>query len=164
MKAVKRRTILLVVAIALVLSMTVGLALAYFSDSTAAKGGMKVTLGGETKIVEEQPDDNTKVIRIQNIGETDVVVRVAVYGPFEISYTGSGWTKSGDYWYYDKILPAGGTSDSFTDPLTATWKVTKDLGNDYSVVVVQESDQVVYNASGSIVKPAADPEWELVPR
>ena len=163
MKAVKRRTILLVVAIALVLSMTVGLALAYFSDSTATKGGMKVTLGGETKIVEEQPDDNTKVIWIQNTGETDVVVRVAVYGPTEISYTGSGWTESPNktgYWYYDKILPVGGTAD----PLTAKWEVPKDLGDDYNVVVIQESDQVVYNASGSIVKPAADPEWELVPR
>ena len=50
MKAVKRRTVLLVVAIALVLSMTVGLAMAYFSDSTEVEGGLTVTLGGETKI------------------------------------------------------------------------------------------------------------------
>ena len=85
MKAVKRRTILLVVAIALVLSMTVGLAMAYFSDSTEAEGGLTVTLGGETKIDEDQYDDH-KDIRIENIGDTDVVVRVAVYGPTEITF------------------------------------------------------------------------------
>ena len=158
MKAVKRRIILLVVASALVLSLTVGLALAYFSDSTAAEGGKPVTLGGQTTIVEQQKD-NSKVIRIQNTGETDVVVRVAVYGPTEIKYTGSGWTKSGDFWYYDKVLPVGATSD----PITATWEVPKDLGDDYNVVVVQESDQVVYNASGKIVKPDTKPAWAVVP-
>ena len=159
MKAAKRRMILLVVAIALVLSMTVGLALAYFSDSTAAEGGKTVTLGGQTTIREEQRD-NSKRIWIRNTGETDVVVRVAVYGPTAIRYSGSGWTNSGDYWYYDSVLPVG----EETDPITATWDVPKDLGDDYNVVVVQESDQVVYNASGSIVAPEADPAWALVPK
>lgn len=159
MKAAKRRMILLVVAIALVLSMTVGLALAYFSDSTAAEGGKTVTLGGQTTIREEQRD-NSKRIWIRNTGETDVVVRVVVYGPTAIRYSGSGWTNSGDYWYYDSVLPVG----EETDPITATWDVPKDLGDDYNVVVVQESDQVVYNASGSIVAPEADPAWALVPK
>ncbi|MBQ6439998.1 MAG: hypothetical protein IJJ06_07625 [Mogibacterium sp.] len=160
MKAVKKRTILLVVAIALVLSMTVGLTMAYFSDSTAAEGGIPVTLGGQTTIIEQQNDDN-KVIQIKNTGETDVLVRVAVYGPTAISYTGEGWTDGGDgYYYYDSILPAGKTSSK----LTAKWDIPEDLGDDYSVVVVQESDQVVYNASGRIVKPEADPAWALVPK
>ena len=161
MKAAKRRNIfLLVVALVLVLSMTVGLTMAYFSDSTEAEGGIPVTLGGQTTIIEKQNDDN-KVIQIKNTGETDVVVRVAVYGPTEISYSGSGWTDGGDgYYYYDSILPAGKTSSE----LTAKWDVPEDLGDDYAVVVVQESDQVVYNASGSIVKPKADPAWALVPK
>ena len=160
MKAVKRRTILLVVAIALVLSMTVGLTLAYFSDSTAAKGGKAVTLGGQTKIEEQQNDDN-KVIWIKNTGETDVIVRVAAYGPTEITYSGDGWTAGGDgYYYYDRVLQAGETSD----PLTAKWDVPADLGDDYNVVVVHESDQVVYDASGRVIAPKADPAWAVVPR
>ena len=161
MKAVKRRNIfLLVVALVLVLSMTVGLTMAYFSDSTEAEGGIPVTLGGQTTIIEKQNDDN-KVIQIKNTGETDVVVRVAVYGPTEISYSGDGWTNGGDgYYYYDSILPAGGTSSK----LTAKWDVPEDLGDDYAVVVIQESDQAVYDASGSIVKPKAEPAWAMVPK
>ena len=47
MKTVKRSKVyLLVVALVLVLSMTVGLTMAYFSDSTEAEGGIPVTLGG----------------------------------------------------------------------------------------------------------------------
>jgi len=159
MKTVKRSKVyLLVVALVLVLSLTVGLTMAYFSDYTEAKGGIKVALGGETTIREDQNDDN-KVIRIENTGDTDVVVRVAVYAPTEVSYTGSGWTNSGDYWYYDKVLPVG----EMSDPLTAKWEVPADLGDDYNVIVIQESDQVVYDASGNIVKPDTDPAWELVP-
>ena len=160
MKAAKKRMILLVVALVLVLSMTVGLTMAYFSDSTEAEGGIPVTLGGQTTIIEKQSDDN-KVIQIKNTGETDVVVRVAVYGPTEISYSGSGWTDGGDgYYYYDSILPAGETSSK----LTAKWDVPEDLGDDYAVVVIQESDQAVYDASGSIVKPKAEPAWAMVPK
>jgi len=145
MKAVKRRTILLVVAIALVLSMTVGLTLAYFSDSTAAEGGIPVTLGGQTTIVEKQPTDNSKYIQILNTGDTDVVVRVSVFGPTEITYDGEGWTEGNSgYWYYDSILHP----EELSDPITATWKVPEDLGDDYNVVVIQESDQVVYDNDG----------------
>lgn len=159
MKAVKRRTILLVVAIALVLSMTVGLAMAYFSDSTEVEGGLTVTLGGETKIDEDQYDDH-KDIRVENIGKTDVLVRVAVYGPTEITFEGDGWTKSGDYWYYNSVLPVEGT----TSTITARWTPPEDLGDDYSVVVIQESDQAVYDKFGNIVAPEADPAWEVVPK
>jgi predicted ribosomally synthesized peptide with SipW-like signal peptide len=160
MKTVKRSKVyLLVVALVLVLSLTVGLTMAYFSDYTEAKGGIKVALGGETTIHEDQNDDN-KVIRIENTGDTDVVVRVAVYAPTEVSYTGSGWTEGDNgYWYYDKVLPVG----EMSDPLTAKWEVPADLGDDYNVIVIQESDQVVYDASGNIVKPATDPVWDLVP-
>ena len=163
MKAVKRNKILLVVALALVLSLTVGLTLAYFSDYTEAKGGKTVTLGGQTEIKEKQNDDN-KVIDIVNTGETDVMVRVKVIAPGDpkdLKYSGSGWTDGGDgYYYYDSVLPVGGTTKT---SLTAKWEVPKDLGDDYNVVVIQESEMVVYNSSGKIVKPSTDPAWAIVP-
>lgn len=162
MKTVKRSKIyLLVVALVLVLSMTVGLTMAYFSDHTEAKGGKKVALGGQTTI-EEKQYDNKKEITILNTGETDVVVRVAAYGPFEIGYEGSGWTDGKDgYWYYNSVLPAGEPSST----ITASWKIPEgtDLGDDYNVVVIQESEQAVYDKTGNIVKPATDPAWALVP-
>jgi predicted ribosomally synthesized peptide with SipW-like signal peptide len=158
MKAVNKKSFLLVIALALVFSLSIGLTLAYFSDYNAAKGESTIALGGKTEIQEEY-DSDTKTVVIKNKGDVPVVVRVAVYAPTEVTYTGSGWTNSGDYWYYDKVLPVGGTSD----PLTATWEVPADLGDDYNVVVIQESDQVVYDASGNIVKPDTDPAWALVP-
>lgn len=162
MKTARRNKVyLLVVALVLVLSLSVGLTMAYFSDYTAAKGGLTVTLGGQTEIVEEQNDDN-KVIQIKNTGDTDVIVRVAVYGPGEITYTGSDWTDGGDgYYYYNSILPAG--ENSLTSKLTAKWTVPEDLGDDYNVVVVQESEQAVFDENGDVVKPVTDPAWALVP-
>ena len=159
MKKINRK-ILLVISLVLVLSITVGLTMAYFSDHTAAKGGMKVALGSKTEIEEDQPDDHTKTIIINNTGETDVMVRVAVYGPGEISYSGSGWTNGNDgYWYYNSIIPAGESSDA----LTATWEVPADLGDDYSVVVTQEAEMVVYDAKGKVAAPDTDPAWAVVP-
>ena len=160
MKTVKRSKVyLLVIALVLVLSMTVGLTMAYFSDYTEAKGGIKVALGGETTIHEKQNDDN-KVISIKNTGDTDVIVRVAVYGPTAITYSESAdWEKSGDYVYYKKVLPVGAT----TSEIKASWDVPADLGDDYNVVVVQESDQAVYDENGEIVKPVTTPAWAIVP-
>ena len=159
MKKINRK-ILLVISLVLVLSITVGLTMAYFSDHTAAKGGMKVALGSQTEIEEDQPDDHTKTIIINNTGETDVMVRVAVYGPGEISYSGSGWTNGNDgYWYYNSIIPAEKSSEA----LTATWEVPADLGDDYSVVVTQEAEMVVYDAKGKVAAPDTDPAWAVVP-
>lgn len=160
MKTVKRSKVyLLVVALVLVLSMTVGLTMAYFSDHTEAKGGKKVALGGQTTIREEQ-NDNNKVIRIENTGETDVIVRVAVYGPTAITYEDSqDWVQKGDYIYYNKVLPAPEDGkQSFTSKIKASWDVPADLGDDYNVVVVQESEQAVYK-DGKVVTPTTTPAW-----
>lgn len=161
MKAVKRNKILLVVALTLVLSLTVGLTLAYFSDYTEAKGGKTVTLGGRTEI-HETPHENSKDITIENTGETDVMVRVAVYGPSKIEYEDvEGWTDGKDgYWYYDYVLPVGKTTEA---TLTAKWTVPKDQAGDYNVVITQESEMVVYNSTGGIETPTTDPAWKIVP-
>ena len=158
MKTVRKNKILLTVAIALVLTLTIGLTMSYFSDHTQAAGGLKVTLGGETTIHEEKFDDH-KDITIENTGDTDVVVRVAVYGPGAITYSGSAdWTVSGDYAYYNKVLPAGQTTSS----ITATWVVT-DTDDDYDVVVIHESAQAVFNEDGSVQVPVTQPAWAVTP-
>ncbi len=162
MKTVKRSKVyLLVVAFVLVLSMTVGLTMAYFSDHTEAKGVKQIALGGQTRINEQQRD-NEKLITIENFGDTDVVVRVAVYGPTEIKYElPSDWTritKEGrDYVYYTKVLPA----KTRTSQIRAYWDVPADIGDDFNVVVIQESDQAVYYANGTVVTPATTPAWDF---
>ena len=162
MKTVKRSKVyLLVVALVLVLSMTVGLTMAYFSDYTPAKGGKTVALGGQTKVEETQNEDN-KIIDIVNTGKTDVVVRVKVIAPgnpdaIDYRESGSEWIDGKDgYYYYNQVLPAGKTTVS---SLKAKWDVPKDLGDDYNVVVIQESEQAVYYDTGKVVTPATTPKW-----
>ncbi len=160
MKTVKNRSILLVIALALVLSLSVGLTFAYFSDYTQAKGGAVVALGGETKI-NENPYDDHKDIVIENTGDTDVAVRIAVYGPGEITYSESAdWVRNGDYMYYTKVLPAG----QKTSQITATWDVPADMDDDYSVVVTHDSGQVAIDDSGNAIVPGATPEWAVAPK
>ena len=155
MKTVRRNTILLTIALVLVLSLAIGLTMAYFSDHTEAKGGVTVTLGGETTIDEEQ-GDGYKIIKINNTGSTDVVVRVAVYGPGEITFSNAnGWTQSGDYVYYTKVLPAGQS----TSAIRASWDEV-DTDDDYDVVVIHESEQAVYNEDGTVQAPAG---WAVTP-
>ena len=164
MKKINKK-ILLVISVMLVLTLSVGLTLAYFSDYTPAKGGKTIALNGKTEIHEEQPRDDMKVVTIENTGDTPVMVRVAVYAPAD-SATGGGtdWEKGDDgYYYYMKVIPAHAGDDSFSSALTVTWTVPKDLGDDYSVVVAQESEMVVYGENGNIVDPGTTPAWAKIP-
>ena len=96
MKAFNKKSILAVIAAALVLSLSMGLTFAYFSDYEAAKGGATLTLGSQTHI-DEEVTDKGKTIVISNTGDTDVVVRVGVYGPSTMSVE----DVSGTNWAYD---------------------------------------------------------------
>lgn len=158
MKAVNKKS-LLVIAIALVLSLSVGLTFAYFSDYNAAKGGTGLALGGKTELHDEY-DSDQKTVKIENTGETDVIVRVAVYAPVVGNQTadvsGNNWAKVGEgdkaYWYYTKVLAPNETSD----PLTVSTEYLKsdaDLGNIAEVIVTHESTQAVKDADGKYVVP-----------
>lgn len=170
MKKINRK-ILLVMSLMLVLTLSVGLTMAYFSDYTPAKGGKTIALNGKTEIHEEQPTDDSKVVTIENTGDTPVMVRVAVYAPGPAdSVTGSGtdWVKGDDgYYYYMKVIPAKSGDASKSSPLTVTWAVPADLGDDYSVVIAQEGEMVVYNYDKDgnliIVDPVTTPAWAKKP-
>lgn len=162
MKTVNRKSFLLMIAVALVLSLSVGLAFAYFSDHTEAKGGAKLTLGGKTEIV-EKVTDNSKTVGITNIGETDVLVRVGIYGPStmtdaDIKYNASDWVKIDGFYYYKHVLEAG--KDAKSD-ITATIKGPEGVVQNFDVVVVNECMQVTYNEDGSIATPSGWPQGFL---
>ena len=132
----RKRIILIAAAITLMYAMCATMANAYFSDYETAIGRARIDLSGSTTINEEWKD-KTKTVTIQNTGETDVVVRVGIYGPDGMDVTGTdGWTKDGDFWYYDQVLPPGIS----TSNLTATVEkvpVSEDY-NEFDIIVVQE--------------------------
>jgi len=93
---------LLVTALSLILcmSVSVGLAFAYFTDYENARGGAVLHLKGQTEITEEV-DETGKTISIQNVDEPDMVVRVMIIADEahlgDIT-PGEGWVDDGDGW------------------------------------------------------------------
>lgn len=167
MKTMMKNKILIVIASVLVLSLSVGFASAYFSDHEAAQGAATIQLGGKTEIVEEW-DKNIKKISIENIGkaennDTEVIVRVAIYGPKGMKVTANEtyWIKDGNYYYYNGILQVGQKTP--IDALTAEVDGIqgKDLGDNFDIVVMQESVQPTYEGDNNkVVKPAG---WNGLP-
>ena len=129
---------------------------AYFTDYEEGHGGAVLNLEGQTEL-HEQPEDDKKTISIENTGETDVIVRVAIYGNFlgEVDYSAEDWTydEEGGWYYYNSILkPGESTSDIVANIDVAK---AKEAGHDFDIVVVHESERVTYDGSAKnkVVKP-----------
>lgn len=153
-RKITKRTMILVLLAALVLS--TGVAYAYFTDYEQARGGAAIYLNGQTTI-EEDADEAKKVITISNTGDTDVIVRVAVYGDYisNVDFSTADWTKDGDFYYYNKILPAGQETTSSITANIDTEKA-KAAGHDFEIIVVHESSRVLYDGTEAnrVVKPS----------
>lgn len=159
MRSVMKRNLIFVIATVLVLSLSAGFASAYFSDHEAAQGAATIHMGGQSKIVEEV-DENSKSVQIENIGDTEIVVRVAIYGPTNMKIEASDeWTKIGDYYYYKKVLKPGDPGEKTTEgSLVAStqFPAGQDMGDQYQVVVVQECEQAHYDESNHLLPMS---EW-----
>lgn len=131
----KKRTALAVLAVALGLGVMVGPTLAYYTDTTEANGSIPFSLTPETPpppVDPEEPEEpgteiqekiegTNKIIRVENVGETDVAVRVrAFYGTANatVEFAGEGWgtRAEGDGeegWLYGRtVLKPGEVSDA----------------------------------------------------
>ena len=144
---------LLITALSLILCLTVsiGLAVAYFTDYEAAKGGAIVYLSGQTEI-EEKADDTSKTATIMNTGDTDMVTRVMFIGdPAKLTVTpGENWTgPDADGWYYyTKVLGKAGSANGAdkTSAITGAISVKDDDDiKDFDIIVVHESERVTYD-------------------
>ncbi len=118
----------------------------------------RFTVGNvETEIVEPEFEPSTepnkphkKVVQIKSTGENPCYVRVRVLpasnpDKFEFNFDTSNWTRDGNgvesWWYYNKILQPGET----TEPLFTTYTITEDLSNEpadnLQIYVYEESTQ-----------------------
>lgn len=151
MKRSMNKKILAIAAILLVLVTAVGVAGAFFSDYDHGVGQATINIGGQTTI-DENVQGAQKTISIHNNGGGEVFVRVAIYGPEDKGMTvtaGEGWSKSGDFWYYQNVLPASGDA-SHTSPIVADISgvpVTVDL-SELDIIVTHQSVPAVYDAEG----------------
>lgn len=138
---------LLVTALSLILCLTVsiGIALAYFTDYEDARGGAEIKLTGRTE-TEEEFDGDEKVVSISNTGETDMVVRVLAFGENLTFNTGNNgdWADGGDgAWYYTKVLKAGESTSELR--IAVGGRVDPKDPVEYDVTVVHEASRVTYD-------------------
>ena len=156
---------LLIMALSLVLCMSVsiGLALAYFTDYENARGGAILNLSGQTHIT-EKVDETGKTVSIQNVDEADMVVRVMIIADAahlgEVTL-GSGWSgPDADGWYYyNKVLKGSkdGNGDSTSDLVAKVTVGEDEEVTDFDVVVVHEAERVVYDGN----KVAVPSGWSI---
>lgn len=145
----KNRIVLTVFTLALCLSISVGIAAAYFSDYEEASGGATLNLGGVTELTEGNREDAKEVV-IENKGKTNMIVRVAIYGAEEfmqpLSFANKDdWAQAGDFYYYKKILKPGEKTSMITAEVKQSWSGNTAPEFDYEVTVVHESAQAVFN-------------------
>ena len=154
----KKKLFLTVTAIAIVLSVVILPAIAYFTAHTEAKGSVAFALGYKTKISEEI-NGTTKTVVVENEegSSEECYVRVIIHTTGAVSYecSGTGWSESGDYWVYSGILAPGGKTSELTVDITPPKGAQ--AGDRFNVAVVYESTKVEYNADGS----AKAPDWSM---
>ena len=181
-KRITKRSILAAAALVLCLSVTIGSAMAYFTDYEDAQGGAVLHLGGETEI-DEGSDARNKHIVIQNTGETNMMVRVGIFGNENEKYLtvtpAAGWIAGSDGFYdYGSTLKPEEQTSAIDAVLKAEW--TKGGENpdlkDFEITVVHESAQAIFDdatqklaipagwdkATAGKIAPAAHPQDEEV--
>jgi len=153
MKKISKKFMILF-ALVLCLSVSIGASLAYFSDYEEASGGATLNLGGKTEISEGE-DHSQKDIKITNTGKTNMVVRVAIMGEgvkyFKNppSYNTNDWVTDTDsngvtWYYYKKVLKPTETTSDILAKMEFSWEGEEPDYN-FEITVVHESAQAVYN-------------------
>ncbi len=155
----KNKLLIMALSLTLCLTVSIGLAVAYFTDYEDAKGGAVLHLSGRTEI-EEDFAGNDKLVTIKNVSEDDVdmVVRVLAYGE-NLQYstkTEGDWikdSKEDNIWYFHKVLKKGDSTSVLR--VHVEGRVDPEDPIDFEVTVVHESERVTYtqdSAGNNIVK------------
>ncbi len=165
----KKYFVLMLVIAALVLSASIGGALAYFSTYTTALGGYPVKLDNNPK-PEEWYKEGLKHLTIENTGDGPIFVRakaIATDG-VTLTYTESenwtdnnlsGSTEGAGYYYYSKALEGkDAEAGKVTSELLITLTFPKqskiegkefEIGDEMNVLVLFESVPAVYKSDGT---------------
>lgn len=153
--------------LAMVLSLSIGTALAYFTANTEAEGGIKVNFGNYEEIKEDLSDWTKHVTITSKADSEPVYIRAKAFvgsqSGLTLDYSGTGWTgnpasdwarnvDAEGFWYYNGIVYGGGSTSELLVKIDGVPKDAKE-GQDFNVAVVFESTPVRYDANGN---PYAD--------
>lgn len=139
----KKKTILMLAAMALLLTVTVGSTIAYLETSTLPVTNTFTPASSGTTIEEKFDDKVKNEVKIKNTGDIKSYIRAAVvitwqnaagdvFGTvpvagtdYSITWTKDGWTENGNFYYYNTAVePGASTGVLFTacKPLKAAPK------------------------------------------
>ena len=156
MKSLSRKTIFILLAAAIVLTITAGAAWAYFTDYDQMAGTATVYLEGQTEI-EEEVTDTSKTVSVKNTGTADVIVKVMIYGPSGMTVEGSpDWeiTDNGDgsfTAYHRSILESGDETASIIAKIDNI-PVTPE-NSDVEIIVLQECRAAAFDYNNRVIAP-----------
>ena len=156
-KKFKRSICLTAVAVTLLVSLTVGTAMAYFTTYATAEGGVQMELDFTKTDIDENVVDGKKEIKVTNTGDFSCYVRVkALAGDAHtLAYeepvadgASSKWTPNPDgYYYYADVLEPGAS----TTLLNVLFELPTDADEpaDFNVIIIQENTPVLYGEDGT---------------
>ena len=160
----RKHVFLAFLAAGLVLTGSIGSALAYFTTYVEARGGAVISLGDQTTVTEEF-SQWTKHIRITSDADSGpVYVRAKAFcSAYEFVYTDPSEDKNkwmpgaDDYYYYSDIVEGGGTTEELLIQIKDVPSTDVEQ-KDFNVIVIYETTPVQYDENGTPI-PAKDIDW-----
>jgi len=161
----KRTICLSLAAFALVMGLSVGTVMAYFTAVDTAAGGVDLDLKFTTTVPNEEVENSQKMLTLKNTGVEDCYVRLIALageqfqGGLEyIEPAGDGrWTPGpGGYYYYSEILAPGESTTQLNVKFAFPEDPEEGEQDDFNIIIIQESAPVLYDEEG---KPYAD--WDV---
>ena len=156
----KSRLLLTVLAAALILSLSIGSALAYFTDWTDADGA-EVVHAGHTGEIDETFNSWIKHVTVKNTSaDVTVFIRAKVFTTYTVECYGTNWDSVGknEYTYYANPVgpgePAGDVLNVKITPPTGF-----EDGDSFNVIVVYEAVPAKYDSEGNA---SADWDQEII--
>lgn len=156
-----QKVVPVLLAVALICLSKVEHANAYFTTYVTSIGGYTVRWGHHEKI-EESFNDWSKYVSISSQeGSVPVFVRVRAFcgADCKLEYTGNDWTRSGDYYYYNKPLMGGEKTTALRIAIVDIPDNPKEDDN-FNVVVIYETVPAQYSADGVMLEPIGA-DWDL---
>ena len=163
MNVMRRKTVLLLTAAVLLLTMAVGGTMAYLFTST---GEVKNTFepAHVDPVIKESFEDNVKKnVRILNGGNVSAYIRVAIIGNWcdaqgnvlqseTVEISAEDWIVQDGYYYYSKSVPAGKNTGYLIDSAGYTPSVKPEGADHFEMEILAQAIQADGMATGSAVE------------
>ena len=147
---------LTILAAVLIVTLSIGSALAYFTDSTDVNGKETVYAGAKTQITEDFDGDGHKRVSIKNTSDkVTVFIRVKAYSTHGFSLVGDNWETRGEYIYY-KLPLAPGETAAVLHVDHENFPTGYKEGESFTIVVVHECVPARFDEDGN---PLMEESW-----